>query len=44
MLILVGFTWGMGIGTGIAFAGTLFGEVITYWYVSRLPRYMLAQH
>jgi hypothetical protein len=30
VLILVGFTWGLGVGAGIAFAGTLIGEIITF--------------
>jgi hypothetical protein len=30
VLIIVGFTWGLGVGFGIAAAGTFFGELVTF--------------
>jgi hypothetical protein len=30
VLIIVGFTWGLGAGFGIAAAGTFFGELVTF--------------
>jgi hypothetical protein len=30
ILIIVGFTWGLGVGFGIAAAGTFFGELVTF--------------
>lgn len=36
VVILVGFTWGIGVGFAIAAAGTLAGETMTYLYVALL--------
>jgi hypothetical protein len=37
VIILVGFTWGIGVGFAIAAAGTLAGELLTYLYGVQSP-------